>query len=463
MVRTKIPPNLLKITLLLVTGLLISRLGLKLRLQNFALYPVVGDTYDEYKAPFNGIGLLRDGIPTSWSWYPNYPDTPPRYINGGIFRLVKPWFDEPPLFSLMAGAYGETQKIYDFDQVNIYLYRHPMVYTNALNILLLFFLVYLVSGFTQACFASIIYATVPTFVLSSRLPISDNMVATFTLVSLLFTVIYLKTNKNIFLFFLGIFASLSLQLKSTGVFVPIACTTILWSQKKFKPSLIVIFLTLTSLGLWFYYGYHYDWHLFLAIMKNSSGRELFAPTVIINLLHSFRIGEKVMGIDGWVIWGWFSAAGYCLVKPPKDQTLRRFILPLTLASYLIFFSIMSGHVKGWYRLPFYPLISWAAAAAILRLIKSPQILPFFFFTSFAFLSSYVYGHGGINWNNGQVKTYQYSFVLLMIPFMLYQIFGRRRHLKLLCQTIIIIIFSLSIFYNYRTVMLFQDFFYYHAL
>jgi len=463
MVGTKVSPNFFKVIVVLFSGLFISYLGFKLRLKDYAIYPVVGDTYDEHKAPFNGIGLLRDGIPTSWSWYPNYTDTPPRYINGGIFRLVKPWFDEPPLFSLMAGAYGLTQKIKDFDKVDIYLYRHPMVYVNAFNILLLFFLIYLVSGFWEAVAAGLIYASVPTMVLSSRLPISDNMVATFTLISLLFTVLYLKTNSKFFLFLLSLFSALSLQLKSTGVYVPVACTVILWSQKKFKPSMAIIFATIVSLILWFAYGYYYNWNLFLAIMQNSSGRELFAPTVIINLLHSFRIGEKVMGIDGWIIWGWIATASYCFLKSPKKQTLRHFILPITIASYLVFFSIMSGHVKGWYRLPFYPLIAWASGSTLVRLIKSPSILPFFFFVSFAFFSSYVYGHGGVNWNGLDVKVFQYTFVSLMAPFMLYQAFRHNRTLRFLCQLIIISVFILSLYYNYQTIMSFQDFFYYRAL
>jgi hypothetical protein len=461
--RPKIPKNQKNFRLIftLVIGLLIATLGYRLLYQNFNSYPAVGDTYDEYKAPFNGLSLLQKGYPESWSWYEHYGNFPVQFISGSNFRLVKPWFDEPPLFSIIAGLLAQKYDETDINNLNIGILRYPMLKFATLNIFVLFLIIYLVRGSIEAIVASLIYATTPTIVLLARLPLSDNMLTTFTLLSILFTVLYLKKGKIIFLIPVILLSALSLQLKSTGIFVPVAVTGILLAYKKFKPAISVIIFTAVSLGGWFIYGYHFGWDIFKKTMEVSSGRELFSPTVIINLFHTFRIGEKVMGIDGWVLWGWLSVIFFPYLSRHQNK-LFKIILPVTIGCYLVFFSIMSGHIKGWYRAPLYPFISWAAASFIIKIFKSPRLLPFFFFVSISFFSSYVYGNGGIRWNNGQTKVFQIIFVALMSIPMLSEIF-KNKFLKNTFRLLFLVIFCLSIIYNVRTIYLFQDHFYFGSL
>jgi|GEM_PF-2916609 len=463
MERPEIPKifHFLPLAAWLLVGLAISYFGYTLLLRQFNSYPSVGDTYDEYKAPFNGLSLLGKGYPESWSWYGHYGNFPTRYINGADFRLVRPWFDEPPLFSLIAGLfcrkYGQT----DIEHLDITVLRYPMLKFAALNIFLLYCLIFVLQGPAPAIIGSLIYATIPTIVLLARLPLSDNMLVTFTLISILSTVLYLQFAKKVFLIPAILFSALSLQLKSTGVFVPVAVGALLLAFGKIRPLLLTILFTAVSLGLWFAYGYHFGWATFLKTMEVSSGRELFSPTIIINLLHSFRIGEKVMGIDGWVWWGWFCLMFYPFVVRRQNR-LSRLIIPVVTGSYLVFFTIMSGHVKGWYRAPFYPFLAWASAAVILQLIRRPRFLPFFFFIAIPFFSSFIYGQGGIRWTNSQIKIYQLLFVSSMIIPMLSELL-RHPLLKIAFRFLIIAALILSLFYNYQTLTSFQDFFYYRSL
>jgi hypothetical protein len=361
----------------------------------------------------------------------------------------------------MIGAYSISRGITKFDQVDISVYRHLMLYFGAINIFILFYVVYLSSNISTATLASLIYATVPTHVLSLRLPISDNMVATFSLLAVLFIILYLQSKLTLWLVLSALVSGSALLLKSTGVFIPVAIVAILFSKKQFKASITIIVSTAIFLGLWFLYGYYYNWDVFLKIMSLSSGRELFSPTVIINLFETFRIGEKTMGIDGWFIWGWISLVAFSFIKFNKKE-ISKTIVPFMIGSYLVFFTIMSGHIKGWYRDPFYPYLSWAMAAFLVEVIRRPRLLTSFFFVTIPFFSSYIYGNGGIRYNDSQIKIFQFAFVSLMTPFMLHEIF-RHKVLLNICRVLILILFMFSIIYNARTILYFQDFFYYHNI
>lgn len=462
MVRPKNPKNLRSALLIILVIFLVGRLANTLLKKDFNIFPGVGDTYDEYKAPFNGLSLIRNGYPQSWSWYPHYGEFPTIDINGSPFRLVKPWFDEPALFSLMAGWESIRQNMEEPHQIDIGRLRWTMIKVGTLNVVLLFVLVYLNSGIVPAVVSSLIYATVPTFVLAQRLPLSDGMLATFSLLSLVFITLYFKKKHFICGLISLTIAASSLHLKSTGVFLPVAISALLFSQKKFKAFFASIVFTFISLVVWFYYGYHFGWDMFLKTMQVSSGRELFSPTIIINLLQTFRIGEKPMGVDAWIIWGWISMIFSFSFYKKKSTSPSSLILPIVVACYLTFFSIMSGHVKGWYRLPFYPFLSWASALFLIKIYKNPKPLPILFFLGLPFFSSYIYGHGGINWNNSQVKQYQVSLISFMVLPMLYQLFPNKIFKKI-SQILLIIAFFAAIIYNYRTIILFQNFFYYHHL
>jgi len=195
--------------IIILIGSAIILLGYYLRLKMFSSFPAIGDTQDEIKYAFNGLSLIKEGVPQSWSWREEYGNFPIVKIRNNPYRLVKPYFDNPPLFALIMGQ---------------------------------------------------------SFVLSSPLPLAENFLITLSLAALL-------------------------------------------SFQKAK-----------------------------------------------NKLHR--------------------------------------LIPLaTLGSCLVFFTIMSGPSKGWYRFPFYPFLSWAMATISLQPIKRPKFFSFFFFLTIPFFSSYSSGTG----------------------------------------------------------------------
>lgn len=450
----------IKIATTLLVGWAIAVLGYFLQLQKFNFFPPPGDTFDELKGAYNGVSLITTGIPRSWSWFNEYGDFPIRHVRNVDLRIVEPYFDDPPLFALFAGYYAISKGMDSLEKIDAGAMRWPMLKIGALNIFLLFLLIYLLRGFTEASLAGLIYATVPTMVLSARLPIADNGVVTVTLLSLLLFVIYIKKNWYPALIFASIIAAAAFLMKSTGIFIPAALIFLSLLYRKYKSVFIIGIFTIVSIGIWLGYGYYYNWDLFTKLVSIYSGRELYFPSMVINLFEVFRIGEKAMSVDGWILWGWICVILYSFINIRKGEDLQsKLLLPITVGSYLVFFSIMSGHSKGWYRPPFYPFLAWASAVIFVEIVKNPRFLLTLFFIAIPLSSSYIFGNGENKWNQNQIRIYQIFLPILMAVPMLYEVFKHPK-LKKLCQTILILAFIAAIFFNIRTILIFQDQFWY---
>lgn len=446
--------------MVLITAFLISLLGYNLRLHQFDSFPPPGDTFDELKGAYNGVSLITTGVPRSWSWFKEYGDFPIVHVRNTDLRIVEPYFDDPPLFALLSGYYAISKGMDSLEKIDAGALRWPMLKLGALNIFLLFILVYLLKGPVEASLSALIYATVPTMVLGARLPIADNGVITSTLLSLLTFAVYIKKNWYPALIAASVFAAAAFLMKSTGIFTPAALIFLSLLHRKYKAVFIIGIFAIASVGIWLWYGYYYNWELFTKLISIYSGRELFSPSMIINLFTVYRIGEKMMSVDGWVLWGWISVILYSFINVKKEESLlSKLVLPIMVGSYLVFFSIMSGHSKGWYRLPLYPFLAWATASVFLEIVKNPRFLLTLFFIAIPVSSSYIYGSGETKWNQGQIRIYQILLPLLLAVPMFYEIFKYPK-LKKITQIILILAFTLAIIFNIRTILFYQDQFWY---
>lgn len=435
-------------------------MGYFLQLQKFDSFPPPGDTFDEIKGAFNGVSLITTGIPKSWSWFEEYGDFPIVHVRNTDLRIVEPYFDDPPLFALFSGFYAISKGMDSLEKIDAGALRWPMLKLGFLNIFLLFLLVYFLKGPIEASLSALIYATVPTMVLGARLPIADNAVVTSTLLSLLLFTVYIKKNWYPALMVASIVAAAAFLMKSTAIFIPAALIFLSLLQRKYKSVLIIGIFAIASTGLWLWYGYYYNWELFAKLISIYSGRELFSPSIIINLFTAYRIGEKMMSVDGWILWGWICIILYSFINIKKEENLlSKLVLPIMVGSYLVFFSIMSGHSKGWYRLPFYPFLAWAAASVFMEIVKNPRFLLTLFFIAIPVSSSYIYGSGENRWNQSEIRVYQIIFPLLLSVPMFYEIFKFPK-LKKVTQVILILAFSLAIIFNIRTILFYQDQFWY---
>lgn len=449
-----------KIIFVLIVGLLISLLAYHLRLNKFYFFPPVNDTGDEYKYAFNGISLIKNKVPESWSWYDNYGKFPIKNFRGTDFRMVKPYFDDPPLFGLMMGSYAISKGMDSYEKVDAGALRWPMLKLGALNVFLLYLLIYFSSGFSAALIGSLLYATIPTMVLSSRLPLAENMMTTLSLSSLLLAIHYVRKNNRAVLLLLSLLSASAILMKQTGVFLPAAIIFLLMKEKRSKGA---VWVTLTAIlfgGFWFLYGYYYDWSLFIQLQALATGREIRLPSMIINMFDTFRITEKMMSTDGIIIWGWISVVIVSFLKNIKGKIKNPMnYLMIPLWAYLVFFAVMSGHLKGWYRIPFYPFFCWSMAIVFLEMVKSPRFLSVFFFVTIPFFASFIGGTGERYWNNSQIKIYQLIFLPVMLVFFLNDL-KKNVILQRVAKSLLIILFVFLIVFNIRTMLFFIDQFWY---
>jgi len=449
-----------KIIFVILVGVAIAFLGYILRLQQFSSFPPVGDTEDEVKYAFNGLSLIQKKVPESWSWYDDYGQFETLHIRNSNYRLVKPYFDDPPLFALLSGAYALSKGMTTYEKVEAGALRWPMLKLGALNVFLLFLLVYFLNGFWTASIAGLLYATVPTFVLSARLPLAENFLVTLALSSLLLFLWYLKRNSKLILILISLIAGSAILVKQTGIFIPVAIVFLLWANRKTKAAIVAGIFTLVFWGIWLGYGAYYNWPLFIHLQGIFSGRELRLPTMIISFFDTFRISEKMMSTDGFLIWGWISLVLFSFFKKEEKNKYLSFLIPMVMtSSYLVIFAIMSGHLKGWYRFPFYPFLSWAIAVGFLENLKKPRFLYSFFLITLAGFASLIAGTGEKFFNPLQVKIYQLLFPLMMAPFLFNELKGNLIF-KRFCQIILVVVFILMIWFNIRTLCFFQDQFWY---
>lgn len=447
--NNKILSKILPITI----GLIIACFGYFLRLQHFSDFPPINDTRDEYKYAFNGISLLKYGFPQSWSWFDAYKDFKITNIRGSEYRLVKPYFDDPPLFGLIMGAYSISKGMDSYDKVDSGALRWPMLKLASLNIILLFIVVYLWVNLPTAILSSVLYATIPNFILSSRLPLAENFLVTLSLVCLALLHFSLRNKVRLSLFILSLLSGCALLVKSTGIYIPVAIIGVFISMKKYREALFVFLSTILFGAIWFLYGAHYDWPLFINLQQTFSGREITLPLMVVHLFDTFRITEKMMAVDGILILGLISIFVYQFIN--SDTNKNKTVLSYISGSYLILFAIMSGHHKGWYQIPLHPLICWSLAALLIEQFKRPRFLPIFFIINLGLFTAYSNSVGRDALSQFGIRIYQYGLPVLMLPFAVRE-FVDKPLVQKTCQTLLILMFLACIIFNYQTIFYHQD-------
>ena len=209
--------------------------------------------------------------------------------------------------------------------------------------------------------------------------------------------------------------------------------------------------------VWFFYGYYYNWDLFWRLQMIATGREILLPNLIIHLFDTFRITEKAMSVDGLLVWGWISLIVCSFLRKRENHFSRAMFI--FSGTYLVLFAIMSGHINGWYRFPFYPFLSWAMARIFIEIYHSPRLLSGIFFITIPVLSAFITGTGETFFGNSQVKIYQVLITLLSLPFLIYEIKKDTASANI-SKVVLAASLLFLIWMNVRTILYFQDQFWY---
>jgi 4-amino-4-deoxy-L-arabinose transferase-like glycosyltransferase len=343
-------------------AIVIILLGVVLRFHNYALFPVAGETADEFAWTFLGASLIQTGEPASWSYFEAYQNYETGYIFGNS-PIVKPVFDHPPLFSFLPGL-AHTLKNTWHEMPSIKLVRAPMILLGGINLVLFYFVARrLFKGDKKNYWAEIallIYATVPSFVITSRMILAENLLITWILLSIWVTLNFQKkTTKKNWLIVLSILAILT---KVGGVVLPMGI--MLWALARkdrcvFMTGLFGLILGFVAFAT---YGALINWQLFSQVVLSQSGRMIGLTTLQNRLLLHPTIVEKLF-VDGWLTLGLLGSV-WLMIKAEK-RTAWMFMACLVMANWLfIALTVGSQTLHAWYDYPTYPILALAIAWVI---------------------------------------------------------------------------------------------------
>lgn len=410
---------------LLILVFIIFFLGLKYRLRSYSDQPAIGSsTWDEQVNAWVGSSLINTGIPTGWSFIGDYiykgagikgwnivideqkptlanfhSYTKPLYSRAEFtldgyttqFLMVQPYLEQPPLGALLSSFLSGSYQKSGFAEITLKEIRLPVVIVSSLSIILLFLIGILAFDTTTALFASLIYALVPTFVVTQRIAVAENYLTFFLLLGILFTQLWIKKNQKVYLFAASILVIICYLIKPFGlVLAPIMFLSILVFNKPKTTLLYPSLASVLAIAMYYLYGNFYAPDLFPKLISFQSNR-LTSP------LHGiFKIVlPKIILIflDGWVIFSWIAAASLMIRNKLKND----FWVLAPLLSLIFMFFIYGGEDYGWYRQPFYPFLALASALILIEGIKHSPFWVGMMFLATAFATSIWWGTFGLNW------------------------------------------------------------------
>lgn len=362
--------------------ILIIILALGLRAYDYTTPTVL----DEHAYTWAGLTLITEGTPTSWSWIEaygpkeksirnlkgEYKESELIMWNNNGYRLVTPWFDHPPLFSTMMGAYAYatgTKEIYSLSPSTI---RIPMLLLSIITLFILITLTKIWFNETIALLTGLFYATIPLFAISNRFTLAENLITPLFLASLLLYEQYKKSNKQYLIYCIGLLAGLAALAKVPGIAAAATLITIIFlNDKKNKINNIITITTITAaiFSMYFIYGFIFNGELFLKVLTNQGSR-IFITSIIANIITEPKLLESIFN-EGWLLVGIF-AFFYALIK--KEV---RIIIPTVITTATLIFFFTGNTFRSWYLIPIYPFIAIALAFLFNDAIQNKSYLPLF--------------------------------------------------------------------------------------
>lgn len=347
---------------------LITILGALLRIHNYDTLPPDNWTADEYAFAWSGMSLIQDHVPTAWSWLTPTDDFPTVYWEdkSSRYRIVTPWFDHPPLYSLIIGMTAMLGGAKEFFDCTLTVMRIPSLLMGIASVILFYILCKKLFDTNVAVISSLIFATNPNTVFLSRLAISENLILVLSLVVTLLFYEYYKTSKSIYLYSSAILAGITPLVKVTGIFLVCFLIVLLIYQKKWIESLIVLLIGVVGFSLYYLYGWIYDFEFFKKILEEQTNR--FTDFGILKYL----ILPTVFFEDGWLCFSWLTLIPILRLREKiKSQVIA---LPILIYSLLLISSGAQSHFFAWYNIPFYPFLFLSLGLFLDDFRKQPDFL-----------------------------------------------------------------------------------------
>ena len=398
-----------------------------LRFHDYALVPFHHETADEYQHAWEGWTLLHEGMPKAWSTFPDrYPMEQTRDFRwfGDRYILVWPYFDHPPLFSVLLGVVvslvqpATYQPPWDFLSCTLPMMRVVPIVLSLIGILLLYRLAKEYGASERAALlGALVYATLPVIVLAHRLVKAESLLSILFMGAILAVHRHDRSGRARDAVLAGALAGLSIWCKATGVAVLAVVLVLLRSRRRRRGAWIVLAVASGSVLLYLLYAWALDFGIFMKIIQAQATTKWVGVEALQDLL-SGKIVTKYFG-RGWYLWLLLCAAVAALRRE------RGLLLPLAVYGTVI---AMTGDLRviyGWYRIPLYPFLCVAAGVVLEEMLEEADLYRVFPFAIAAVSTGVLYAlpdwAGGVE--SGRLAVYLFA-LLALAPFLARLAFDR---------------------------------------
>lgn len=433
----------------------IASLGFILRLTNYDKLPPFLETIDEVMYPWAGISFLETGTPTSWSLFPSYTNVQNINLWNHDFRIVTPWIEKPPLYPLLTGAVALLFGQNKFGDISISTIRIIPLILSLFSIILLILLTEKFYSKAVAIIAGLLYATIPTIVISNRLSLSENLIIPISLAALFLIFSPLKGRWSKFNpAIIGLLCGLAIITRQAGVALPVAASFILFTNKNWKTLKVVVIFSLLFLTIHPLIGAYYNWGLYLNILKDyKNAYSIGLPQVVANIFRFPAITYQFAPLlDGSMLAGYILLFSFPFISNSKEKNLQILSFPLIYLLLLIFME--SGKdVFGWHLFPLFPFMTIILANVFYEfwqkpnLFKSTVIFLIIASSSFRFLLILA---------PALQHFWQKLFVLIFLIYISHFIFNNTKIQKFIVLTMFSIFILINIFIALKADLIYQN-------
>ncbi len=433
-----------------------------LRAHSYDRLPTYGHL-EELQFGWAGMYLIETGIPVSWNPNPREFEKKNIIYSGPISdenntvtvytTLIKPYLDEPPLFSLITGY---SAHLFGANREKIipaaYL-RLPSIFLSAATTIFVFLIAKKLFGFATGILAMLFFGTIPIFVFSSRFAVPENLIATFYLASIYFLLLFI--DKPTFLKFvpLLVLPGLAGLAKPTGYFIAPLLAFWLFYYRFKKLAFLVLAAVIPAILAYFAYGIYFsNWEYFRQVFLSQGSRP--ASWSALGFLISSPGYDIFEFFDGWYIF-FLLATIYFLLVPIKEKSKEIKFVALA-AIFWILVVIFSGGAHDlfpWYRIPAFGPMAILGTLALQEIIKKPDFFKLTLVAGMLFASR-TYLSNPFK-PNVDPWVFRLSFLALTLPSLGDWVF-RKKILEKISVVTVIAIIAIGVFLNSKVIYSYFD-------
>ncbi len=280
-------------------------------------------------------------------------------------KIVRPWFDHPPLGTALIAMPARLLGYKGLVQVPHLIVRLPALIASIFTLFLTYQLALKLFNKKTALFSLIFLATVPYFVIAHRQSFIENLLTPVFLGGILACLNFVKSKEKKWLTGLMVISFLTGWFKITGFVIPFLMAGFLMMKNQKKAGIKVAIIGGLSILSYIGYGLMADKQTFLFTLFSQGGRGAFVSSLFDGITKQEFYGPFR---DGWYLLGFILS--FALMLNKKSKAFNWFF-----AGWLIILWLTAGRLANspWYRYPLIPFMSMGIGFYINKLWQKPSL------------------------------------------------------------------------------------------